>query len=139
MATLEVEPVRLPLRSPLRAAWGELRERELRMVRLEFAPGDWGVGEAAPLEPYDGVPLPAVQAALDAYGAILRDAGPDAAHDALLAACADERPLPQALAAIDLALWDRAARRAGRPLARLLDPRAATTVPVNATIAAEDR
>jgi L-Ala-D/L-Glu epimerase len=81
----------------------------------------------------------AVAAALDVYATILRDAGPVAAHDSLLAACAAERPLPQALAAIDLALWDREARRSGRRLADLLAPGAPQTVPVNATIGAEDR
>lgn len=139
MARLAVEPVRLPLRSPLRTAWGELHERELLRVRLVFADDDWGEGEAAPLEAYDGVPLAAVRAALDAYAEILADAGPDAAHGVLLAACAAERPLPQALAAIDLALWDRAARRAGARLADLLAPGAPAAVPVNATIGAEDR
>ena len=57
----------------------------------------------------------------------------------MLAACAAERDLPQALAAIDLALWDHASRRTGTPLAKLIDPRAVGSVPVNATIGAEDR
>jgi L-alanine-DL-glutamate epimerase-like enolase superfamily enzyme len=139
MARLAVEPVRLPLRTPLVTSWGELRERELLRVRLSFALDDWGDGEAAPLEPYDGVPLVAVRAALDVYAAILTDAGPDETPSALLAACAAERPLPQALAAIDLALWDRAARRAGARLADLLAPGAPAAVPVNATVGAEDR
>jgi L-alanine-DL-glutamate epimerase-like enolase superfamily enzyme len=139
MGRLTVEPVRLRLRAPLATAWGELRSRELLRVRLAFSETDWGVGEAAPLEPYDGVSMGAVQAALDAYGEILGDASADAAHGALLEACAAERPLPQALAAIDLALWDRAARRSGTALARILEPSAASSVPVNATIGAADR
>jgi L-alanine-DL-glutamate epimerase-like enolase superfamily enzyme len=139
MARMAVELVRLPLRTPLRAAWGELRERELLRVRIAFGRSDHGDGEAAPLEPYDGVPLAAVRAALDAYAEILADAGPDEPHAALLRACAAERPLPQALAAVDLALWDRAARRAGVPLARLLAPGAPDSVAVNATIGAQDR
>ena len=139
MARLATRSVRLALRKPLRAAWGELTERELVLVRLAFSEEDFGEGEAAPLEPYDGVPLAAVRAALDAYARLLRDAGPEEPHAALLAACADERPLPQALAAIDLALWDRAGRRAGVPVARLLDPKATRSVRVNATIGAEDR
>ena len=139
MATLAVTPVRLPLRTPLVAAWGELRERALLQVRLDFGDGDEGRGEAAPLEPYDGVSLSVVAAALDAYGAILRDAGPRDDHGALLAACTAERDLPAALAAIDLALWDRAGRRAGRPVAPLLAAGAAAAVPVNATIGATDR
>jgi L-alanine-DL-glutamate epimerase-like enolase superfamily enzyme len=118
---------------PLRAAWGELRERTFLHARLDFGPGDWGEGEAAPLEPYDGVPLAAVRAALDAYARI------DAAPDELLAACAAERDLPQALAAIDLALWDRRSRLERAPIARLIAPAALDAVPVNATIGAQDR
>jgi L-alanine-DL-glutamate epimerase-like enolase superfamily enzyme len=140
VARLYVETVRLRLRAPLRAAWGELRERTLLRVRLDFGDGDFGLGEAAPLEPYDGVPLAAVRAALDVYGAVLSGIGADASHAELLARCAAERALPQALSAIDLALWDRAGRRAGRPVAELLAARvAAEAVPVNATVGAEDR
>ena len=139
MARLTVTPVRLELRNPLRTAWGELRARDLLELRLDFGDGDEGRGEAAPLEPYDGVPLAAVAAALDAYGAVLADAGPGDPHADLLAACAAERPLPAALAAVDLALWDRAGRRAGRPVAELLAPSPAPRVAVNATLGAEDR
>ena len=57
----------------------------------------------------------------------------------MLAACAAERDLPQALAAIDLALWDHASRRTQTPLAQLIDPRAVGAVAVNATIGADDR
>jgi L-alanine-DL-glutamate epimerase-like enolase superfamily enzyme len=139
MARLEVTPRRLVLRSPLRAAWGELREREILHVRLDWGGGDFGEGEAAPLEPYDGVSLGAVAAALQAYESVLCSADADARHVELLGACAAKRELPQALAAVDLALWDRAGRRTGQPVAVLLVPDAAASVPVNATIGAEDR
>jgi L-alanine-DL-glutamate epimerase-like enolase superfamily enzyme len=139
VARLEVTPVRLGLKAPLRTAWGELRGRELLRVRLAWSDDDFGLGEAAPLEPYDGVPLATVAAALDAYGALLRDAGPRDEHADLLAACAAERDLPEALAAVDLALWDRAGRRTGRPVAHLLAAGAAAAVAVNATLGAEDR
>jgi L-alanine-DL-glutamate epimerase-like enolase superfamily enzyme len=88
------------------------------------------------LEPYDGVSLASVRSALDAYASVLASVDPT---DDLLGACAAERDLPQALAAVDLALWDHASRRTGTPLARLIDPRAVGSVPVNATIGAEDR
>ena len=139
MASLTVEPVTLRALRPLRTAWGELRERELLRVRLDFGGGDVGEGEAAPLEPYDGVPMAAVRAALDAYAAVLERASPRSTHAELLAACAAERALPQALAAIDLALWDRAGRRTGFPVASLIAAGAARSVAVNATVAAEDR
>ena len=132
-------PERLVLRTPMRTSWGELRRRDLLRVRLEWGDADFGVGEAAPLEPYDGVPLAAVAAALQAYASVLAAADPAAGHAELLAACAAERDLPEALAAIDLALWDRAGRRAGRPVAHLCAAGAAATVTVNATLGAEDR
>lgn len=138
MVTLDVRSARLRLRAPLRTAWGELREREILTVRLSWDEDDAGCGEAAPLEAYDGVPMAAVRAALDAYGEVLRRLPPDAPHGEMLAACAAERPLPQALAAIDLALWDRAGRAAGLPVARLISPHAARSVHVNATISAAD-
>jgi L-alanine-DL-glutamate epimerase-like enolase superfamily enzyme len=136
---LDVEPVRLRLRRPLTFAWGQLTERELLRVTLTDRDGLTGIGEAAPLEPYDGVAPAAVRAALDAYSAVLAAAPPGAPPDELVARCAVERPLPQALAAVDLALWDLEGRRAGAPVRALLHPRAATAVPVNASIAAADR
>jgi L-alanine-DL-glutamate epimerase-like enolase superfamily enzyme len=139
MAELAIESVRFRLRRPVRAAWGELSEREILRVRLDFGGGDYGEGEAAPLEPYDGVSLASVRAALDAYGAVLARASPRSTHAELLAACAAERPLPQALAAVDLALWDRAGRRTGFPVAQLIAAGAVRSVAVNATIHATDR
>jgi L-Ala-D/L-Glu epimerase len=139
MASLAVQTDRLRLRAPLRAAWGELRERELVRVRVDFGEDDCGFGEAAPLEPYDGVSIAAVLAALDAYAAVLARAEPRTTHAELLAACAAERPLPQALAAIDLALWDRAGRRTGFPVAQLIAAGAVDSVDVNSMIGAEDR
>lgn len=136
---LEVERIWLPLRRPLRAAWGTLAERELVHVELSAGDGLTGVGEAAPLEPYDGVSTAAVVAALDAYARVLSACGPGADHRECLDRCAAERDLPHALAAVDLALWDLEAKRAGVPVAELLHPGAAATVPVNATIGAEDR
>jgi L-alanine-DL-glutamate epimerase-like enolase superfamily enzyme len=115
------------------AAWGSLREREILHVRVDFDDGTSGEGEAAPLEPYDGVSIAAVRAALDAFALI------DPSPDTLLEACRSERDLPQALAAIDLALWDRKARLEHTTIAKLISPDAFDAVRVNATIGAEDR
>jgi hypothetical protein len=100
--------------------------------------GGLGEGEAAPLEPYDGVPVDAVRDALQAYEPILRD-GDDVPGGALLDACREAADLPQALAAVDLALWDRAGNREGRPVSALITDEPAESVRVNATIAAVDR
>src|SRR5918911_1262292 len=64
--------LRIPFERPLRLAWGELEERELIVLRLAGSDGVIGWGEAAPLEPYDGVSLRRVRDALETYEPILR-------------------------------------------------------------------
>jgi len=130
--------VKIPFARALPFAWGELAERELLVLRLAGRDGVIGWGEAAPLEPYDGVSLETVRDALEAYMPILRD-GDGASGAELLDACRDLVELPQALAAVDLALWDRAGNREGKPVSALLTDRAAAEVRVNATIPGEDR
>jgi L-alanine-DL-glutamate epimerase-like enolase superfamily enzyme len=95
-----------------------------------------GFGEAGPLAP---VSIDDVLAALEDCRPLLAhsDATPD--HRELLAECARAAVLPQAVAAIDLALWDLAGRRAGKPVWQLLELSDPSPVEVNATIALEDR
>jgi L-alanine-DL-glutamate epimerase-like enolase superfamily enzyme len=142
---LEIAPRRLRLRSPLVTAHGTLTERELLDVLIIGADGVAGAGEAAPLATYDGVSLDEVRAALEDCRPIVRDAEGLPRAD-VLRACRDAAVLPQAVAAIDLALWDRAGRLAGEPVWRLLgvEPELAgrdgpPPVAVNALIGAEDR
>ncbi len=135
---LTVAPVTLRFRAPVAAAWGELRERELLRVELVGGDGVVGRGEAAPLPGYDGVGVEEVREALESYARVLRDLeGASGGH--LLDLCRAETDLPQALCAVDLALWDRAGRREGRPVAPMLTDAPATAVGVNATVAARDR
>jgi len=128
----------LRLTRPLESAYGAVRERELLTVTLTDRDGVTGYGEAAPLEPYDGVSTVRVRAALEAYKPVLMQSeSADGAQ--LIEACRRVEDLPAALAAIDLALWDRAGRRAGKPVAALLTDNPAAEVPVNATVSATDR
>lgn len=129
----------LRFRRPLRAAYGEIDRREIYELEIEDGDGVRGRGEAAPLEPYDGVSPARARAALEAYRAIIEDSDGDRPGGELLEACRAADDLPQALAAVDMALWDRAGRRAGRPVARLLTDDVLDEVPVNATIGATDR
>jgi L-alanine-DL-glutamate epimerase-like enolase superfamily enzyme len=118
------------------SARGSLGTRELVLARLEDADGFVGVGEAAPLPSYDGVAVADVMAALADCRPVLAElSDPQAA----LSACAQAAVLPQATAAIDLALWDLAGRRAGEPVWRLLGATREESVVVNATISAPDR
>ncbi len=105
--------LRIPLREPFVTANGVLAERELVVVRLEDDEGNPGWGEAAPLEPYDGVSVDAVWEAL-AAGPPKRDAP------------------RQARTAWELSELDLQARRRGRPLG---DP-GADAIPVNMTLPA---
>jgi L-alanine-DL-glutamate epimerase-like enolase superfamily enzyme len=135
---LDVSERVLYLRGPLETSYGTVRRRELLTVALTDADGVTGFGEAAPLEPYDGVSTARVRAALEAYRPVLMQSeGADGAQ--LIEACRRVDGLPAALAAIDLALWDRAGRRAGRPVAALLTDDPAAEVAVNATVGAADR
>lgn len=121
---------------PLATAYGVLHSRELVEVTLTGDDGLHGRGEAAPLEPYDGVSIERVLKALEAYRrALAQPLGP---RVTALDACRAADDLPQALAAIDLALWDLGGRRAGRPVCELLTSAPASAVTVNASIGAQD-
>lgn len=125
-------------RRPMRTSWGELKVRDTLELTLTDAAGVTGRGEAAPLEPYDGVSLQLVAQALEAYRPVLEQAD-ELGGPTTLDRCRAIADLPQALAAVDIALWDRGARREGRAVAELLTDKAAWSVPVNATIGATDR
>lgn len=101
----------IPFREPFATAAGVVAARELVVLRLEDGDGLAGHGEGAPFEPYDGVPIEQVIAALT------RGRG--------------RRP-PQARAAEELARLDLQARQDGRPVG---EP-GADAIPVNCTLAA---
>jgi o-succinylbenzoate synthase len=134
---VELAQVTAPLRAPFVTASGSVVQRDLLLLRLEGPDGHTGFGEAAPLERYDGVGTDDCRAALEDCRPALE--GSDGGqHDSLLRECTRLAVLPQAAAAVDLALWDLAARRAGRPVWALLGDRS-EPVEVNYTIASPDR
>ncbi len=133
---LEVHEARL--RSPLASARDTVGVRRLIVLALQDSDGLIGYGEAAPLAGYHDVREGDVITALEECSQLLRSSdGRDPKQ--LLAVCAELTTVRQALAAIDLALWDLAGKRAGLPVWRLLGATAATPVEVNATIGALDR
>ncbi|MDQ4049430.1 MAG: hypothetical protein M3131_08640 [Actinomycetota bacterium] len=105
--------LQIPLREPFVTAGGVVAARDLAVIRLEDDDGTVGFGEAAPLEPYDGVSLEEV---IDA----LRDGPPPRGSP------------PQARAAWELAELDLQMRRRGKPLG---EP-GADAIPVNCTLPA---
>jgi L-Ala-D/L-Glu epimerase len=135
---LGVERRTLRLRKPWETAHGTVKERELVTVTLEDEDGETGYGEAAPMRQYDGVSMERVEDALERYRDTLAGAkGMNGVQ--IVEACRRAQDLPQALAAIDMALWDRAGKRANKPIAELLTDDPAREVNVNATIGATDR
>jgi L-alanine-DL-glutamate epimerase-like enolase superfamily enzyme len=136
---VEIELIEARLRAPLVSAAGSSRVRRLLLLRLDDGRGNVGYGEAAPLEYYDGVRIDDVRAALSDCADVLAAADADSDREAVLQQCARAAVLPQATAAVDLALWDLAGRRAGSPVWRLLGAESAPALSVNATIAASDR
>lgn len=101
-----------PFREPYATSSGVVTERELLLLRLESADGYVGYGEAAPFEPYDGIPLERAIATLTRHSR-------------------GRRP-PQARAAVEMARLDLDARRDRRPVG---EP-GAEAIPVNRTLVA---
>jgi L-alanine-DL-glutamate epimerase-like enolase superfamily enzyme len=135
---LQVRRRTLALKRPMPTSYGLVTERELLAVSLTGDDGVTGHGEAAPLAAYDGVSVQRVQQALARYVPVLAES--ERLNGAqLIDACRSVDDLPAALAAIDLALWDRAGRLRGLPIAALLTDDPAPDVPVNATVSALDR
>jgi L-Ala-D/L-Glu epimerase len=135
---VEITVTRARFRGPFSAAYGDVAERPLILLALEGEGGITGFGEAAPLEAYDGVSIDQVQAALEDCSALLAESD-GTPREELLAACREAAVLPQAIAAVDLALWDLEGRRAGSPVWQLLGASQPRRVLVNATIGAIDR
>jgi L-alanine-DL-glutamate epimerase-like enolase superfamily enzyme len=142
---LEYARVERRFARPQHLAYGVVSSRELVEVTLTDDDGAVGRGEAAAFAAYDGVSTDVVTAALDAYRPVLAAGGErgqrspsGAVPSTVLDRCREVADLPQALAAIDLALWDLTGRRAGQPVCALLARHPAKRVAVNATLTGED-
>ena len=111
--------VRLRFAVPVRTARGDFVERETVLLELRDAEGLRGFGEAAPWPGFGTETVQQAHASLIAAEALLAGAAmaPGAWTPEL---DAHLRDAPAARAAVQGALWDLAARRAGCPLADLL-------------------
>jgi D-galactarolactone cycloisomerase len=120
---------RHPVAVPVRTSFGVMHERPALFVRITDADGAQGLGEVWCNFPACGAEHRArlIETVLAPLALGRRYASPQAAHAELSAATAvlalqagEPGPLAQAIAGIDLALWDLTARRAGQPLWRWL-------------------
>jgi len=129
LARIEAHVLRWPVRVPVRTSFGTMRDRPAVLVRVEDADGAHGWGEAWCNFPSCGAEHRArlVETVLAPLLVGHRFDSPRAAwttlnaHTAVLALQSGEPgPIAQAIAGIDIALHDLAARRAARPLWRQL-------------------
>lgn len=126
------------LRTPLPTGWGVLDRRRLFAVELEGSDGVVGRGEAAPLEPYDGVSDDACRAALRDLAREIASLDESAPGHLILDRLTATTDCAQALAAVDLAMWDRGGRREGKPVAQLLTGSPNAGIAVHCTIGGVD-
>jgi len=133
---------RCPLERPVVTSFGVMRDRPMVLVEVEDRDGARGWGEAWCNFPVvgaehrarlvDGVLAPLLAARpFAAPGDAFRHLTAGTAVLALQSA--EPGPFAQAIAGVDIALWDLAARRAGLPLWQLLDAGGALTVRVYAS------
>ena len=148
-ARFEFDPYALPLVHPLRTAAGNVDVRRGWLVRLFEGDAVVGLGDVAPLrragtESYReareligqfskaGGSIETVLNDLGAPGLLpFEQLEPGGWEEALRSAL---RSLPALRFGIDLALWDRAAKLAGLPLASILNPNAAYNVKANSLV-----
>jgi L-alanine-DL-glutamate epimerase-like enolase superfamily enzyme len=133
---LEVIRYSLPFREPYVTARGELRERDLVLVRIR-AEGLEGLGETAALSLRGGPGIEQIAREIEeiCWPVLLEEFDPGRIWSGI-ARCRARRASAQALAAVDIALHDLAAKAAGAPLWRLLGAESARPVRCNATLPA---
>lgn len=128
-AKVEARVYRAPLAQPVRASFGAMTTRPLVLVRIEDRDGTVGWGEAWCNFPTCGAehrarlietlvgPLVVGRSYESPQAAFARL---EAATRVMAVQAGEPGPLAQAIAGIDIALWDLVARRAGRPLWAML-------------------
>jgi L-Ala-D/L-Glu epimerase len=139
----------LPFAAPYVTARGEIREREMVLLRLRSSEGWEGLGEGVPLSLRGDKPIGQIEREVTDASARLVGLDLDLARDdplsfavaTILEVSAPRRISPAALAAIECALFDAVAKAAGLPLWQLLGADGSAPVECNATLtagAAED-
>lgn len=146
IARVETVPYTLPFRAPYATARGTIDRREMVLLRLRTDDGPEGLGEAVPLTLRGGAGTDEIRAQIDSAGARLEGMELemegreplDVAIATVLELARPRRLAAPALAALECALLDLAAKLAGEPLWRALGGAAATPLACNATLVAAE-
>lgn len=141
IASVEAFSYRVPVAMPIKVAFGTFRDRPFALVRVTDSDGVHGWGEV-----WANWPAPAAEhrarLAVDIGERLIGRsfASPQALFEQLTAELEvlvlqtlEVGPIAQAIAGLDIAVWDLLARREGKPLHKMLSPREVRTVPVYAT------
>ena len=141
IARVEAFAFRVPIANPIKVAFGTFRDRPAVYVRVTDEDGVEGWGEAWCNWPAVGAEHRARLVAdfgERLLGRTLAEPGDafrhlDAELDVLVLQTGEVGPIAQALAGIDIAVWDLFARKRGVPLYRMLCGDKVGSVPVYAT------
>ncbi len=141
IAAVEAFAFRVPIKEPIKVAFGTFRDRPVVYVRVIDEDGTEGWGEAWCNWPAVGAEHRARLAAdigerligqtFARPGDVFRTL--ETALEVLVLQTGEVGPIGQALAGIDIAVWDLAARKQGVPLYRCFGGQSVETVPVYAT------
>lgn len=137
IARMEAVIARVPLEAPVRTAFGVMPDRPAIFLSIEDRDGVRGWGEIWCNFPSCGAEHRARLAA-EELAPLLFETQFDTPRDAsrhlaarsrlMVLQSGEDGPFAQALAGLDMALWDLAGRRAGVPLRRMLNPQARDAV-----------
>lgn len=128
IASIEAFSFRVPVKSPIKVAFGTFRDRPFVLVRITDSEGAQGWGEIWANWPAVGAEHRA-RLAIDIGERLVgqRFESPQAffrklsaSLEVLVLQTLEVGPIAQVVAGLDIAMWDLAARRAGMPLWRML-------------------
>lgn len=136
--SVEVIPYALGFRVPYVTGTGRLDRRLLLLVKIHTSEGELGLGETGPLMLRGGPSLEEIAACIrTSYAPELEGVSPPTGDPAeIVAKLRAVADVPQALAGVDLALWDLAGKLAGQPVWRMLGADERPSVECNATLTA---
>ena len=141
LASIEAFAFRVPVKTPIKVAFGTFRDRPFVLVRVVDEDGAVGWGEAWANWPAVGAEHRArlvvdigerlVGKSFDSPQRLFQDLSKSL--EVLVIQTGEVGPIAQAIAGIDIAVWDLVARKAGKPLYRMLGSDRVESVPVYAT------
>jgi L-alanine-DL-glutamate epimerase-like enolase superfamily enzyme len=141
LASVQAYAFRVPVHKPIKVAFGTFKDRPFVLVRVVDRDGAEGWGEAWANWPAVGAEHRA-RLVVD-IGERLAGRSFDSPRHLFQSLCrslevlviqtGEVGPIAQAVAGIDIAVWDLVSRKAGQPLHRLLSQRTVDSVPVYAT------